>query len=146
VRRLIAFSVGKQILGVGDGKYRTRIQLRLVTRVFLTREIQHHRSFVGAGGANGQFGAAKLTEKPAKNETSTADSSSNVDQRLNDALRGAQVLVPNGLSGAAGGAISFSKGEGADIEINEVFQRPVAFGYRAISIDLDPSSPTGATP
>jgi len=66
-RRLIAFSVGKGILAVESGKYRTRIQLRLVTRVFLTREIQHHRSFVDAGSASGQAGlASQASGKPRK--------------------------------------------------------------------------------
>ncbi len=141
VRRLIAFSVGKDIMAVENGKYRARVQLRLVTRVFLTREIQHRRGFVAARGANGQAEAAKPAERSARNETSTSSSAGNLDQRVNDALSGAQVSDPASLAGMAGRAISFSRGNGADIEINEVFQRPVAFGYRAISIDLDPGTP-----
>jgi len=141
VRRLIAFSVSKEILAVKNGKYRTRIELRLVTRVFLTREIQHHRGFVAAGSASGQAGAANPAETPAKNETSTSNPPGSLDQRVSDALRGTQVPDAGALAGGIGGAILFSRGNEADIEINEVFQRPVAFGYRAISIALDPGAP-----
>lgn len=37
--------------------------------------------------------------------------------------------------------VAFSRADSSTIEFNEVFQRPVAFGYRAITIGLVPSKP-----
>jgi hypothetical protein len=147
VRRLIAFSVDNGVLALENGKYRTRIQLRLVTRVFLTREIQHRRSVVGAGSASGQAGATKPAEKPPNGETPTANSPPSLDQRVSDAVASAAANPAAGTAaGQTNGALSFTAGNGSDIEINEVFQRPVAFGYRAITIDLQPLPPKRAPP
>ncbi len=136
VRRLIAFSTDNRILGVENGKYRTRIQLRLVTRVFLTREIQHRRSVVDGSAVGGQAGAIRPLERPAKDDAATGS----LDQRVNDAPK---AVAPDASApaGGAGAAVSFTRADGTDIGLNEVFQRPVVFGYRAISIDLEPSSP-----
>jgi hypothetical protein len=143
VRRLLAYSVDNGVLSVENGKYRTRIELRLVTRVFLTREIQHRRSVVGGGGVSGPAAAGR----PAKDDASTAGAPGSLDQRVSDALKAAgQAPDASALAGGAGVAVSLARGDGTDIDLNEVFQRPVAFGYRAISIDLDPSPPTGASP
>jgi hypothetical protein len=143
VRRLIALSVDNKVLAVKDGKYRTRIQLRLVTRVFLTREIQHRRSVVGAGSASGQAGA----DKPATSEMPTANSSPSLNQRVMEAVASAAASpAAEAAAGQTSGVVSFTTGNGSDIEISEVFQRPVAFGYRAITIDLQPLPPKGAPP
>jgi hypothetical protein len=147
VRPLIAFSVDKGVLAVENGKYRTRIQLRLVTRVFLTREIQHRRSVVGAGSASGQAGATKPVENPPNSETPKANSPPGLDQRVSDAVTSAAANPAAGaVAGQTNGALSFTAGNGSDIEISEVFQRPVAFGYRAITIDLQPLPPKRVPP
>jgi hypothetical protein len=146
VRSLIAYSVDKKVLAVENGKYRTRIQLRLVTRVFLTREIQHRRSVVSAGSASGQAGATKPVDKPTNSETPAASSSPSLDQRVTEAVASSAVSPAGGMAAKqSSGALSFTAGNGTEIEFNEVFQRPVAFGYRAITIDLPPSSPKGAS-
>jgi hypothetical protein len=142
VRRVLAFSVHDGVLATKDKKFTTRIQIRLVNRVFLTREIQHRRLLVGSGGAAGQIG----TTAPRTSNGSTGETGTNVpdtlDRRVGNASNATdQAADLSGIVGNPGSRMALSRADGTDIAINEVFQRPVAFGFRAISIDLEPSQP-----
>lgn len=145
VRRILAFAVHDGVLATKDNKYTTRIQLRLVNRVFLTREIQHKRLTAGAGSAAIQFGSDKA--RPASSSAVESAGAQSLEQRLNSM----PPLTPqaNDLTGVAGSLSSqFTavRSGGFEIGINEVFQRPVVFGYKAITIDLEASKPAKANP
>jgi hypothetical protein len=51
VRRIMAFGVSNGVLATVGGKYTTQIELRLITRVYLMREIEHRRVSGAAGTA-----------------------------------------------------------------------------------------------
>lgn len=135
-RSLLAFAVDPGVRTVRDGEYTNPLQLRLITRVFLTREIEHQRRQTSARGASGNTAG-----QPRDNTTpTTAPDDSNVPAKINnDADAVARTAtVPAGPQGGSG---SLSRGDGLDIEIKETFQRPVAFGYRAITFDLPLAKP-----
>jgi hypothetical protein len=136
-RSLLAFAVDPGVRAVREGEYSNPLQLRLITRVFLTREIQHQRRQTSARGVSGNtLGQPRDSTAPS----TAAPDGSNVAAKANsDADAAARTAsVPAGQQGASG---SLSRGDGVDIEIKETFQRPVAFGYRAITFDLPLAKP-----
>jgi hypothetical protein len=103
VRKAFAFGVNQLVLdtvGTSDHgeQYKYRLQLRLVYRVFLAREIEQRRY------RGGLRSAGTRTAAPGTSETT-------------------------------------SVAESATVGFKQVFQRPVVFGYRAVSIELTPSEP-----
>jgi hypothetical protein len=136
-RSLLAFAVDARVRSVREGEYTNLIQLRLITRVFLTREIQHQRRQTSARGASGN--TSGQTRDIATSSTAVPDGTSVATQASGaaDAV-GRSANVP---AGAQGASASLSRGDGVDIELRETFQRPVAFGYRAITLVLTPSKP-----
>jgi hypothetical protein len=136
-RSLLAFAVDPGVRAVREGEYSNPLQLRLITRVFLTREIQHQRRQTSARGASGNSSGQP---RDSTTPSTAAPDGSNVAAHANsDADAAARTAsVPAGAQGASG---SVSRGDGFDIEIKETFQRPVAFGYRAITFDLPLAKP-----
>jgi hypothetical protein len=146
VRQALAFAVSDRVLATKDSKdgapneYASRLELQLVTRVFLTREIQQRRLEETAGGAAIQALADPSTAKPASNPASDkpADQDSGASRVSSaiDALN--KGLVASGVPGAK---ISIVRSDDVDISLKETFQRPIAFGYRAVTIALQPAAP-----
>jgi len=134
-RNLLAFAVDAGVQTKREGAYTNSIQLRLINRVFLTREIQHQRRQTSGRGASGNTSGQTRDVASAG-----APDGSNVAAQANSAADAAarNANVPAGPQGASG---SLSRGDDVEIEIQETFQRPVAFGYRAITLVLTPPMP-----
>jgi hypothetical protein len=122
VRRVLAYAASDRVLAAREGSYLTRLQLRLVTRVFATREIQQRRFQKGVYGA-------ELTVKPGTEPGKPPEG------------------APAPGAAAPAAAIETASGKNvrtdqAEFGIKQVFQRPVVFGYRAVTISLPPSTPS----
>jgi hypothetical protein len=128
VRRIMAYAVSNKVLATNNNSYTTQIELRLITRVYLMREIVHRRLSGIASDTKAQVG------KPA-DEGSARDAA----ERSTDT--GATPRDAANVAVASGAKISAVRADGVDIFLNEVFQRPLVFGFRAITIDLTPSQP-----
>ena len=130
VRRILAYSVSDRVLAAAEGNYRTRIQLRLVTRVYTTREIQHKRSRKGSRG--GEAGTAAADAKPGAAPTVKSGEVAPTDTHE----------AASATAGQNAATIRILRGDESQIQLNQIFQRPVAFGYRALTIALPPSKPS----
>jgi hypothetical protein len=150
-RRALAFAVTDRVLNTvnvnGNYQYSLGLQLRLVYRVFLAREIEHKQYRAGSRGVEGR--AAIDSARPLQGQGAAPGTAgeTSLTQAISAAPTAAQALearaaVPsNSETGAA-----FSRADSSTIEFNQVFQRPVAFGYRAITIALVPSKPSELLP
>ena len=141
-RTALAFAVSDRVLATkqdkGDAskKYAARLQLQLVTRVFLTREIRQRRLDATAGGAGIQALADPSVAKPVPEKPAEPDSGAGRTSNAIDALN--KGLAASGVPGAK---ISVVRSDDVDISLKETFQRPIAFGYRAVTITLEPVPP-----
>lgn len=131
VRKILSFTVGDLVLQTTGTpkKYRYRIGVQFVTRVFLMRQIEHRYSNAVARGAALQAGTAKA-EAPPVAPTDDAPGGP-----INGVVQG---LAPNAGDGSRLSRIS---ADGFTMSLTETFQRPVAFGYRNVTISLKPSVP-----
>jgi hypothetical protein len=149
VRRVIAFAVSDRALATRDGQYLARLQLRLVTRVFLTREIEHRRRQNIVRG-----GAVQASSDPSKSTpaASPPPATANVSESGLGAQNSANLTALAQQTGVAAASrapeatASLLRGDSTEIGIRDIFQRPVAFGYRAITISLAPAIPSKETP
>lgn len=126
VRKLMSYTVGEQVLEATSNAYNYRLGLQLVTRVFLMRQIEHSRSSDDARGAAMQIGDVK------------SDVGGNAGQGTTPGAAGAPPLTPGT---ANGGRLSQMSQDALGLSMTETFQRPVAFGYRSVTIALEPSQP-----
>ncbi|MFK4500205.1 hypothetical protein ABIF86_004496 [Bradyrhizobium japonicum] len=138
LRRLLAYSIGDRILAARNGKYLAQLQLSLVTRVFLTRTIEQRR-LIATGGD-----VTLRTTRPSSAPTSNTGKSENstLGERASDEggdrLENAKGTDPNAIPSAT---ITSSRKGGSEIEVHRSFPRPVAFGFRAVSIAVPLSEP-----
>ncbi|PDT64004.1 hypothetical protein CO683_40910 [Bradyrhizobium ottawaense] len=141
VRRILAFTVSDKVLGTKNGEYTSRIELRLVTRVFLMREIEHRRALNSAAG-----GVLQVLADPLK-EAATVQDGAPKPEAPGRAAEEAAAGVGRNLagSGATGAKIALLHSDGTEMRLQEVFQRPLAFGFRAVTIALKPSKPSAGT-
>ena len=114
----------------GAKEYAARLQLQLVTRVYLTREIEQRRMNEAAAGAAVQALADPSQAKPDPAAAKPGDQS------------GIEAINRNlAASGTTGAKIAIVRSDGVNISLQETFQRPIAFGFRAVTIALTPSVP-----
>jgi hypothetical protein len=115
----------------GPKEYAARLQLQLVTRVYLTREIEQRRMNEAAAGT-----AVQALADPSQAKSDPAakpdDQSASAIEAINRNLA---------ASGATGAKIAIVRSDGVNISLQETFQRPIAFGFRAVTISLTPSAP-----
>jgi hypothetical protein len=116
----------------GTKEYAARLQLQLVTRVYLTREIEQRRMNEAAAGAAVQALADPSQAKSDPAAAKPSDQSASAIETLNRSLAS---------SGATGAKVAIVRSDGVDISLQETFQRPIAFGFRAVTITLTPSTP-----
>ena len=116
----------------GPKEYAARLQLQLVTRVYLTREIEQRRMNEAAAGAAVQALADPSQAKPDPAAAKPGDQSASAIEAINRNLA---------ASGATGAKIAIVRSDGVNISLQETFQRPIAFGFRAVTIALTPSVP-----
>ena len=145
IRRIMAYSVSERLLRINTSdQYTTRLQLRLVTRVFLTREIEHRRLWTGSRG-----GVAQFTVEPTKSnaEPSTPNVGAKSPETSKDARSGAALndlaqSVNSVAAGSKSGATTTTlQSDGTVVSLHQIFQRPVVIGYRAVTIAIPPSQP-----
>ena len=116
----------------GAKEYAARLQLQLVTRVYLTREIEQRRMNEAAAGAAVQALADPSQTKSDSAAAKPGDQSASAIEAINRNLA---------ASGATGAKIAIVRSDGVNISLQETFQRPIAFGFRAVTIALTPSVP-----
>jgi hypothetical protein len=150
-RRALAFAVTDRVLNTsnvnGNDRYSEGLQLRLVYRVFLAREIAHKQYRAGTRGIEGR--AAIDSAHPLQTRTSApaTETGSNAPALPSGAApTGAPPPEAGTIAANPETGVTFGRMDSATIEFNQVFQRPVAFGYRAITIGLVPSNPSGLPP
>ncbi|MBR0684425.1 hypothetical protein JQ594_00725 [Bradyrhizobium manausense] len=128
VRKLVSYAVSDKVLATKEGAYTTRLQLVLVTRVFLTRELEQGASSSTQGTAAAQL-AADPTQTSSENDAGKPE--------------GRKALSP---TNSAGARVSSSRGDSSEISVKQVFQRPLVFGFRGITIALAQAKPSEARP
>ena len=123
-------ATGATTPATGPKEYAARLQLQLVTRVYLTREIEQRRMNEAAAGAAVQALADPSQAKPDPAAAKPGDQS------------GIEAINRNlAASGTTGAKIAIVRSDGVNISLQETFQRPIAFGFRAVTIALTPSVP-----
>lgn len=128
VRKVLSYAVSDKVLATKDGAYTTRLQLVLVTRVYLTREIEQGNTAASQGSAGAQLGA-----DPTQ-----------IGEEKDGNGKGAEKVIAS--TGAAGARVVSSRTDSSDISVKQVFQRPVAFGFRGITIALAQAKPSEVRP
>jgi hypothetical protein len=141
VRRLLAVAVSPDVLEVDPktGDYTSQIELRLVTRVFMTREIETRRWVVDSSGAAANVTSEGKAAVPATPPTLPHAAGPNGVAPANGATSAAPPAT-------AAGTAQFSTQWSSESEIGlkGVFQRPLVFGFRSIRNLLKPSEPPRA--
>ncbi len=130
VRRVMAFGVNERVLATKDGAYTAKIQLRLVNRVFMTREIEHRRTRDFALSA-----AARAAVPPVEADAVGVGATPSSETRIKNLEERVSAL----LSGAPGA--TYSRADGNQLALKQILERPVVFGFRAVSTSIAPSTP-----
>jgi hypothetical protein len=139
VRTILSFTVGDMVLKTKNNSYTSTIILQLVTRVFLAREIEQKRVDDSGKGAGVQVGADPAQAASSQNPSAAPASDSTDAQRVAALAEGVTKTLAAGT--AMGAKLSVVRSDGLDLSLQETFQRPVVFGYRAVTIRLPPSKP-----
>jgi hypothetical protein len=127
------------VLKTKDKSYTTLIALQLVTRVFLAREIEQKRVDDSAKGGGVQAGAEPSQTASSQAPSAAPAGDSSDAQRVAALAEGVTKTLAAGT--AMGAKLSVVRSDGLDLSLRETFQRPVVFGYRAVTIRLPPSKP-----
>jgi len=130
LRRVMAFGVNERVLATKDGSYTAKIQLRLVNRVFMTREIEHRRTRDFALSA-----AARAGAPPVEADAADIGATPSSEARIKNLEERVSALL-NGGSGA-----TYSRADGNELALKQILERPVVFGFRAVSTSVAPSTP-----
>jgi hypothetical protein len=139
VRTILSFTVGDLVLKTRNKSYTSTIALQLVTRVFLAREIEQKRVDDSAKGGGVQVGAGPSQTASSQNPSAAPTNESSDAQRVGALAEGVTKTLAAGT--AMGAKLSVVRSDGLDLSLRETFQRPVVFGYRAVTIRLPPSNP-----
>jgi hypothetical protein len=139
VRTILSFTVGDMVLKTKNNSYTSTIILQLVTRVFLAREIEQKRVDDSARGGGVQAGADPSQAASAANPPAASASDNSDAQRVAALAEGVTKTLAAGA--AMGAKLSVLRSDGVDLSLRQTFQRPVVFGYRAVTIRLPPSKP-----
>jgi hypothetical protein len=148
VRRIVAMAISRSILEVQGERYIHKLQLHLITRVYLMREIQQHRVRNSARGAVGQVvrpgnnradpggdSSAAGALRPIVESLGAADAQRTCLGQRETTIRGATV---NGVPAAS---VSLLRGDGVQIVLCQKFQRPLVFGFASVTLDLEATPP-----
>jgi len=149
VRQIMSYS-HPDVLRVEEGKYLYRLQLLVISRVYLMREINHELTVTDFRGITAAFGhdradaaspAPASTGEPATPAPDGQDGSAADPTAAAARPENSMTANPRTRAGAllhADGSLS-----SAISMPNQVFQRPLVFGYRAMAFALEPSQPKG---
>jgi hypothetical protein len=134
IRRALAYVTDDRVLATDH--YLARLQISLVIRTYSTREIEQKRE--RKDSRNGQLSATAQPSASTPASTTANGSAENGGTSSAPAHIGA-----NGVNAA----LNASGGDETQLALKQVFQRPVVFGFRAISIALPASTPqSGSAP
>lgn len=134
-RHILAYAVSNHVLDQTNGKYNLQIALQFIYRVFMTREIDHTQVVSGDLAANFQFNAKQAEHTPAATEAKPAKTGEPAFSALPES--------DDANKPASTSAVALANS--TQIGLHEVFQRPLVFGYRAITVNLVPTS-SGTAP
>lgn len=146
-RELLAAAVSPDVLELDkEGRYTTQIELRLVTRVFMSREITTRRWVVDSSGAaveiNNDAKGASLPQVLAQAPPPPPAAGGAVGPATPPTpLPGAGSAPP-----ATAARVASQWSNAAEIGLNSTFQRPVVFGFRSIRHKLPMSQPPKPNP
>jgi hypothetical protein len=142
VRSLVAYSVGSEVLRTDDqGNYINRLELRLVSRVFLMREIEHRvrRSLARSGAIEFAGNPATSASANVANKGSQLAQTPTVGAQVEGAANSATEQAKGTTVAKDARNIFFVEGNGSEVQLKEVFQRPLVFGYRFMVLNLKPA-------
>jgi len=124
IRKILGYTVDPRVLETRDGKYVYRIDIKLVTRVYMMRELDFSR--IDNGSVSASLGEQQRSAPDVANSDGrdTADAEKEAQADVSSAALGM-----NRRSGLTLGAGS------------ETFPRPMVFGFKAVTFSLDPSEP-----
>lgn len=125
-----ALPLRANVLEVKNCKYTSRVELIMISRVFMTREIDSQRWLMGSRGAQLDL-KAKPTASPSAAKAATSTSPHDTTD---------SAPSPEGSEVGTGGISSFSSDK-TQMGLQGIFQKPLIFGYRSVSIALDRSPP-----
>ncbi|WP_162801262.1 hypothetical protein [Azospirillum brasilense] len=135
VRRALAYGVDRRVLATRNGEYIAKLNIHFINRVFLTREIEHRRMREGAIKAAGDSTVAFVRASDVPSPPGSAET-------------GGEASTRNGGDAPPGGFLVHGKNARADSSeflLRQSFQRPIAFGFRAITFALEPSTPSNVS-
>jgi hypothetical protein len=120
IRAILAYAISPDVLNKSNGQYDTEVRLQLITRVFLMREIEHRR------GRNRTTNLAVAVNSSTKSDTETSpgpgQQSANGNLSIDSSSRRA----------------TLARADSSGISLIEVFQRPLVFGFRALTAYIPP--------
>lgn len=145
VRQLLSYTEPR-VLSVKDGKYVFDLQLLVISRVYLMREIDHRLAASNGRSLSWAHQSSTAgTAPPAGNGGTSPPTTESSTAPTEPA--GAEETTAG--KDQTGGAVSIRYGDTASSSISmqsQVFQRPLVFGYRAMAFALEPSKPAGSAP
>lgn len=119
VREVLEFGGFPHVTEVDKDIYKYGVTLQIVTRVYMTRQIQYIKNVIGGRGV-ALIGLLKTGEGEGEKEASGQNS------KEGEANRDDQ----------AGQFATRQEALGNQQELSGIYDRPVIFGYRAVTIDL----------
>jgi hypothetical protein len=133
VRAILAYTLGPLVMDGDEQKHcKYRISLQLISRVYLSREFDisyEQENRLGASATRGSRSSAPDVT-PEKNKSTSADGNA-VNIPANE------IEDKGNAAGASGQA--FLSGSSAE-KLTNLYQRPLAFGYRAVTVELTPGN------
>jgi hypothetical protein len=132
IRNLLSFGIDPRVSHTTGDDYDIGIQIQVVVRVFLTREIEHHRHVSGSRGATVRITGDGTSQATLSSPASTDPAATARANATADNIAKAADTAQSRPAGAGAGSIV--QVGAYDVQLNEVFQRPVVFGYRAINL------------
>jgi hypothetical protein len=131
IRKAISYSEKEITRRKCDGTYEYPLQIMLVTRVFLTREIDRLNSYGRARTADAKLGASDEQDEPL--DAAPAEPALGSVDKNPPAIKQEKGALVRRQGNGIGWSFDQSFSVGMD---NQIFQRPLAFGYRGIAFAI----------
>lgn len=136
-RRLLAFTLGDEVLQKANGVYTSKLELQIVTRVYMTRAIEQRRLESGARALAmlrrpSAGAAAPSTATPASGAATTPEA------KARDAVSAAQDAVDAAVPASDGASLKMTGADSTEFQLQQTFQRPLVFGFRSFNLLLSP--------
>lgn len=143
LRKLLSYTTNSEVLDTRDGRYYYRLEIKLISRVYMARHINVVRSVGGkVGSLAGTIAPTPQKPPPAENVAPAGDA-----EQPNEAPEISDQLAANEPDASAdnkpyGSGAELSRAERTSLSLDsQSFVRPVVFGFKAITFSLEPSKP-----